>query len=67
LSATIAHEINNPIAAVLTYVKLMMKLVDRGLFSQDRAEDISRYLGTMASEMTRCLRSPGVTVSVSIC
>ncbi len=54
LSATIAHEINNPIAAVLTYVKLMMKLVKRGHFSQDRAEDISRYLGTMASEMTRC-------------
>ena len=54
LSATIAHEINNPIAAVLTYVKLMMKLVTRGHFSQDRAEDISRYLSTMASEMTRC-------------
>ncbi len=54
LSATIAHEINNPIAAVLTYVKLMMKLVKKGHFSQDRAEDISRYLGTMASEMTRC-------------
>ena len=54
LSATIAHEINNPIAAVLTYIKLMMKLVKRGHFSQDRAEDISRYLGTMASEMMRC-------------
>jgi len=54
LSATIAHEINNPIAAVLTYVKLMIKLVNRGQFSQDRVEDISRYLGTMVSEMTRC-------------
>ena len=54
LSATIAHEINNPISAVLTYVKLMIKLVKRGRFSQDRAEDISRYLDTMASEMTRC-------------
>jgi len=54
LSATIAHEINNPIAAVLTYVKLMIKLVNRGQFSQDRVEDISRYLDTMASEMTRC-------------
>ncbi|MDQ1334957.1 MAG: Histidine kinase [Thermodesulfobacteriota bacterium] len=54
LSATIAHEINNPIAAVLTYVKLMMKLVDRGRFCQDRIEDILRYLQTMSSEMTRC-------------
>jgi len=54
LSATIAHEINNPIAAVLTYVKLMMKLVQKGQFSEYRSEDISRYLGTMVSEMTRC-------------
>lgn len=54
LSATIAHEINNPIAAVLTYVKLMMKLVKKGQFSQERVQDISRYLGTMVSEMTRC-------------
>ena len=54
LSATIAHEINNPIAAVLTYVKLMMKLVNEGKLSQNRDKDISRYLGTMASEMTRC-------------
>jgi len=54
LSATFAHEINNPIASVLTYAKLMMKLVSRGQFSQDRIDDISRYLGTMISEMTRC-------------
>ncbi|HDZ91474.1 MAG TPA: PAS domain S-box protein [Deltaproteobacteria bacterium] len=54
LSATIAHEINNPIAAVLTYVKLMMKLVKKGRFSGDRVGDISRYLDTMASEMSRC-------------
>jgi len=54
LSATIAHEINNPIAAVLTYIKLMMKLLDRGQFSEQRKDDISRYLDTMASEMSRC-------------
>ena len=39
---------------VLTYVKLMMKLVQKGQFSEYRSEDISRYLGTMVSEMTRC-------------
>ena len=54
LSASIAHEINNPIAAVLTYIKLMIKLVSQGHFTQERMKDISRYLGTMASEMTRC-------------
>jgi PAS domain S-box-containing protein len=54
LSATIAHEINNPIAVVLTYIKLMMKLVSRDQFSEVRIEDISRYLETMVYEMTRC-------------
>ncbi|MDZ7698502.1 MAG: PAS domain S-box protein [Deltaproteobacteria bacterium] len=54
LSATIAHEINNPIAAVLTYIRLMMKLVERGQYAKERKADISRYLDTMASEMSRC-------------
>lgn len=54
LSATIAHEINNPIAAVLTYIRLMMKLLDRGHSLEDRQTDVARYLGVMASEMTRC-------------
>ncbi|MBW1901787.1 MAG: PAS domain S-box protein [Deltaproteobacteria bacterium] len=54
LSATIAHEINNPLAAVLTYVRLMMKLMDRGIFNQERSDDIKRYLDTMESETARC-------------
>ena len=54
LAATIAHEINNPLAAVLTYIKLMMKLVSRGRFTVERLEDISRYLSTMESETARC-------------
>ncbi len=54
LSATIAHEINNPLAAVLTYIKLMMKLIDRGKFKVDKMKDISRYLNTMESETSRC-------------
>ncbi|MEJ2726774.1 MAG: histidine kinase dimerization/phospho-acceptor domain-containing protein, partial [Deltaproteobacteria bacterium] len=54
LAATIAHEINNPIAAVLTYIKLMMKLVKRERFTPDRLADISRYLNTMEAETARC-------------
>jgi PAS domain S-box-containing protein len=54
LAATIAHEINNPLAAVLTYVKLMLKLLNRNGLTQDRAEDILRYLATMESETARC-------------
>ncbi|MGD9243422.1 MAG: ATP-binding protein, partial [Desulfobacterales bacterium] len=54
LAATIAHEINNPLAAVLTYIRLMIKLKDRNKFSPERLEDISRYLFTMESETARC-------------
>ena len=54
LAATIAHEINNPLAAVLTYIRLMIKLKDRNRFSPERLEDISRYLATMESETARC-------------
>ncbi len=54
LAATIAHEINNPLAAVLTYIRLMIKVKDRDMFSPERLEDISRYLATMESETARC-------------
>jgi signal transduction histidine kinase len=54
LAATVAHEINNPLAAVLTYTRLMMKLMNRGRFTQERLEDIARYLSIMESETARC-------------
>ena len=54
LAATIAHEINNPLAAVLTYIRLMRKMLRRGNFIPKRIEDISRYLATMESETARC-------------
>ncbi|MBW1850043.1 MAG: PAS domain S-box protein [Deltaproteobacteria bacterium] len=54
LAATIAHEINNPLAVVLTYIRLMIKLMDRNSFSLERLEDISRYLDTMDAETTKC-------------
>ncbi|MEA2039818.1 MAG: ATP-binding protein [Thermodesulfobacteriota bacterium] len=54
LAATIAHEINNPLAAVLTYIRLMIKLIDRSRFTPERLDDISRYLNTMETEIARC-------------
>ena len=54
LSATIAHEINNPLAAVLTYTRLLMKLTRRDRFRQERLGDIARHLGVMESETARC-------------
>jgi len=54
LAATIAHEINNPLAAVLNYIRLMIKLVAREHFTAGKLNDISRYLATMESETARC-------------
>lgn len=54
LAATIAHEINNPLTAVLTYIRLLIKLIARNRFAPERLEDISRYLQTMESETARC-------------
>jgi PAS domain S-box-containing protein len=54
LSATIAHEINNPLAAVLTYARLMKKMVSLGRFTADRLPDIQNYLRTVEEETARC-------------
>ena len=54
LAATIAHEINNPLASVLTYIKLMLKLITRDRFSPERLGEIARYLATMEAETSRC-------------
>lgn len=54
LAATIAHEINNPLAVVLTYIRLMLKLIGRQHFTPERLEDINRYLATMEAETSRC-------------
>ena len=54
LSATIAHEINNPLAAVLTYNRLMLKQNRNGRLTPERKDDIERYLEIMASETARC-------------
>ncbi len=54
LAATIAHEINNPLAGVLNYIRLIIKQLSRNHFSQEKLEDISRYLKIMESETARC-------------
>jgi PAS domain S-box-containing protein len=54
LAATIAHEINNPIAAVFNYIRLMIKLIERKRFTSEKLDDIHRYLSTMESEISRC-------------
>ncbi len=54
MSASIAHEINNPLAAVLTYVKLIMRLKEKGKIQADEQSNISKYLNIMEAELSKC-------------
>jgi signal transduction histidine kinase len=53
LAASIAHEINNPLAGVLTYTKLLAKKVSGDTFEKGEALG---YLAKMESEVSRCSR-----------
>ena len=51
LAASIAHEINNPLAGVLIYTQLLSKKVTGDSFKKEEA---SGYLSKMESEVSRC-------------
>ena len=53
LAASVAHEINNPLAGVLTYTKLLERKVAGDTFRKEEALD---YLSKMESEVGRCSR-----------
>ena len=53
LSASIAHEINNPLAGVLTYTKLLARKISGDTLEKGAALD---YLAKMESEVSRCSR-----------
>lgn len=53
LAASVAHEINNPLAGVLTYTKLLAKKIAGDTFRKEEALD---YLSKMESEVNRCSR-----------
>lgn len=54
LSAAVAHEINNPLSGVLTYTRLLRKLLDGGPPPPGRVPDMCKYLEIIADEITRC-------------
>ena len=53
MAASIAHEVNNPLAGVLVYTKLLSKKIANGTISKDNALG---YLSKMDSELTRSSR-----------
>ncbi|MEW6749609.1 MAG: ATP-binding protein [Candidatus Latescibacterota bacterium] len=54
LAAVVAHEINNPLSGVLTYAKLVRRMVGTTGPKPDRVESIQKYLKTMETETARC-------------
>ncbi len=54
LSSSVAHEINNPLAGVLTYTKLVSKLLKKETINQDDMKNIFGYLDMVESETIRC-------------
>ena len=53
MAASIAHEVNNPLAGVLVYTQLLTKKIAGNKFSKEVALD---YLSKMDSELTRSTR-----------
>jgi two-component system NtrC family sensor kinase len=54
LAAVVAHEINNPLAGILTYSKLVSHLVDKGLDNKERREEAKTDLLEIEGESRRC-------------
>ncbi|HSG08510.1 MAG TPA: ATP-binding protein [Longimicrobiales bacterium] len=54
LSATVAHEINNPISGVLTYARLVERELDEQPVSEDFRAKVGRYLNLIQRECMRC-------------
>lgn len=56
LSASVVHEINNPIAGVLNLIVLMKRIMDEGPVSEKEIATFSQYLGLMETETRRISR-----------
>ncbi len=54
LSASVAHELNNPLAGVFTYARLVKREIGRQPLTPEVREELDRYLSVMESECRRC-------------
>ena len=53
LAATVAHEINNPLTGVYTYIRLMERKIDQGQYGAGDIAKYKGYLDTMRREVER--------------
>lgn len=54
LSASVVHEINNPLTGVINYIRLMIKIIDRDSLSAEQIQKFNKYLELMESEVSHC-------------
>jgi two-component system, NtrC family, sensor kinase len=54
LSASVAHEINNPLGGVINFSKLMQRIIADGEIPPGRMDDFREYLGHVVTETVRC-------------
>jgi two-component system NtrC family sensor kinase len=54
LSLSVTHEINNPLAGILVYAKLVHKQLNKQSIDPDKKEVILKHLGFIISEAIRC-------------
>jgi len=54
LSATVAHELNNPLSGILTYARLVEREIEVDVPDAAARAELSEYLRLMANECTRC-------------
>ena len=54
LAASVAHEINNPLAGILTYTKLILKKIDGNHITREAMSKIKNHLTLIQSETSRC-------------
>jgi len=54
LAASVVHEINNPLSGILNYVRLMIRILERGPLAEERREKFGEYLQLVETETGRC-------------
>jgi two-component system NtrC family sensor kinase len=54
LSASIAHEINNPLAGILTFAKLMIRTIEHGPVGEAERRTLVKQLSLVQRETERC-------------
>ena len=54
MAAVMAHEINNPLAGILTYAKLIRRWFERGIEGEEKKKEVVESLDLIAGESRRC-------------